>query len=496
MIRRAIKHLAIAAVVTGLAVIAAITLWAQHQYQTPIRVLYSRFMAVQLPWYEPRYPSIQPLFTLAHVLMTDDPLATFEKTPLAAIVETPEFEFAPGNTQPRASTRVVATPEGLILAVEQASPGDVIELAPGLYDIPQRIIGVRTPGRADARIVVRGAPGARPRLLFGSVDRGYVEGFQVTGPYWTFENLELEGVCADHVVCEHAFHVVGAGKHVELRDLIVRNFNAPVKVNLDLATREIPDDGLIEGSYFHNDAPRKSPGPVNMLDLVAASRWVVRGNVYADFGQVAGKQISYGPYMKGAGSDGLMERNLVICSLTQKGGTRIGISLGGGGSGDSGDICADNACAFEHKRGIIRNNVVMNCSDVGIYLNDSPNAFVAHNSILNTAGIDVRFPGATATLINNVIDGRIRGRDGGSYLADGNVTSTWRAAFLLPLSDRLYRNPFRGDLTPVGSLPLGVASAKSGDDICGRRRPDAEPSPVGAVLPESATDCARRLLAR
>ena len=44
------------------------------------------------------------------------------------------------------------------------------------------------------------------------------------------------------------------------------------------------------------------------------------------------------------------------------------LSFGGGGTGEQfmeeGDI-------YEHSQGIVRNNIVMNCSDAGLYLNKS-----------------------------------------------------------------------------------------------------------------------------
>jgi hypothetical protein len=65
----------------------------------------------------------------------------------------------------------------------------------------------------------------------------------------------------------------------------------------------------------------------------------------------------------------------------------------------------------------------MNCTtDVGIYLNRSANTLIHNNLIYNTTGIDVRFPTSSATIYNNIIDGRIKDRDGGSHKETNNIT--------------------------------------------------------------------------
>lgn len=483
-------RLTLAGLVVGLLAGLGGAWWAQQRFQAPARVVFGRLLDKQLWWYEPRYPSLGPLFSLARWVAADDPALVFrEAADAGAPLDFLDMPIGPAGprrdtgAEPVNPTQVVATAQALLDAIAAAQAGDVIEILPGHYVIPRPYFDAKASGTLEQPIVVRARRPGTVRLDFGASDLGFIQGFLLQGPHWTVENLELRGVCSDDMACEHAFHVVGNAHHIIIRNNVVRNFNAPVKVNLDFNTRAIPDDGLIEHNLFANDRPRATTNPVNMLDLVAASNWRVRANVYADFARSVGDGVSYGPYMKGAGHGGVIENNLIVCSLRHSGGTRIGLSLGGGGSGSDGTICADNACAFEHRHAIIRNNLVMNCSDVGLYLNNSPDALIANNSFIATRGIDVRFARSTARLVNNVIDGRILSRDGGSFVSETDLTAGWRAGLLHAVSADVYSDPRHGvfGVRDADRLVGGTRLPDPGRDFCGRPREPASPG-LGAVM--------------
>src|SRR3546814_1462175 len=83
---------------------------------------------------------------------------------------------------------------------------------------------------------------------------------------------------------------------------------------------------------------------------------------------------------------------------------RIGFSFGGGGTAQR--FCRNNSCTNEHYDGVARSNVIMDCpNDVGIYLNKSKGTLIHNNALINTRGIDVRFAGTSALIVNTVIDG-------------------------------------------------------------------------------------------
>jgi MYXO-CTERM domain-containing protein len=182
---------------------------------------------------------------------------------------------------------------------------------------------------------------------------------------------------------------------------------------------EWPDDVLVAGNRIHDTRPRQTANPVTKIDVVGGRRWRVEANRVADFEKAGGDGVSYGAFLKGNSRDGVFARNLVVCADTHTGGARVGLSLGGGGSSPDG-ICEDGTCSPEHQGGTLVNNLVMRCSDVGVYLNEASDTRVLANTLYATAGIDVRFPASTATLEGNLLDGRVRERDGGTAVLGTN----------------------------------------------------------------------------
>ena len=84
-------------------------------------------------------------------------------------------------------TVAVSTVEELLFAIREARPGDRIELADGTYKIKRKGLSVRNAGTAEAPIVVRAAHLGAAKIEFEAI-----EGFMISGPYWTFENLDID----------------------------------------------------------------------------------------------------------------------------------------------------------------------------------------------------------------------------------------------------------------------------------------------------------------
>ena len=104
------------------------------------------------------------------------------------------------------------------------------------------------------------------------------------------------------------------------------------------------------------------------------------------------------------------------------------MSFGGGGTG--AQFCADRRCLMEQQNGVMRGNLIASCSDDGIYLNRAAASTISHNTLIDTAGIAVRFPTSSATIEGNLVDGQIRSRDGGQMHAIDNLdTQTARLFF-------------------------------------------------------------------
>jgi hypothetical protein len=359
-------------------------------------------------------------------------------------------------------TVAVATADQLARALAGARAGQTILLGPGRYRVNANL---RT-GAAGTRarpITVRSDTPEQTVVEFTAI-----EGFIVDQPYWTFENLHIRGVCEGDGYCEHAFHVVGNAHHTRIRNNLIEDFNAHLKVN-GLGD-SFPDDGLVERNTITNTRARETHVPVTPIDLVAASRWVVADNLISNFVKADGDRISYGVFMKGAGDGGRIERNLVVCTPGDVSvpGQRVGISFGGGGTGKP--YCRDLACEAEHTGGVVANNIVAHCNDFGIDVNRAARTLVAHNTLVNTAGIDVRNAPASARIHGNLLEGRIRQRNHGELRAENNDAVALRDYTAAP--DAL-------DLTPTKPLDTIPSVALVPLDFCGRSRGDA--TPTGAL---------------
>ena len=358
--------------------------------------------------------------------------------------------------------RPVATVEEARRALAAAAPGDVITFLPGSYAVKGKLFASRA-GSAEAPIVVRAALPGTVRIAFDSA-----EGFVVSAPYWRFENLGIRGACGYDDNCQHAFHVVGNAHHFVARNNTLADFNAHFKINGEKGA--FPDHGLIESNTLSNTGARRTARPVTPIDLVGASDWTVRANIIRDFVKGSGDRISYGAYAKGGAQRTVFERNVVLCEekLLGERGQRIGLSFGGGGTGKR--YCRDRQCITEHDAGIMRANLVAGCSDVGMYLNSAAGTRIVDNTLLDTAGVQVRFPTSSATFEGNLVDGPIRSDAGGVVrLGENLVTPIWQLYLGRHPQRALFVDSARVDLRWREGPPRRQAG-EPGSDLCGQQR--------------------------
>jgi len=377
---------------------------------------------------------------------------------------------------------IVTDATELRAAVDNASPGDVILLQAGAYPITSTL-NCDTSGTVADPIVVRAET-----LGDATITADTVIAFKVSAPYWTFENLDIQGICTDHSSCEHAFQIVGAADHTTIRGSRLHDWNAQIKANGEDpgGGRVWPDDVLIEHSELYSSTGRQTANPVTPIDVVGGQRWIVRGNFIHDFHKDGGNTISYAAFLKGHGADGLFERNLVACEYLHTGGVRLGLSLGGGGSSPD-YICEQGDCSIEHLRGILRNNVIARCpTDVCMYLNEAVDTKVYNNTMYDCTGVDARFGVTTADVRNNVLSGSIRERDGASVTQSSNLTgmsaSDWTDWFT---------DPANLDFTLVDGYAVvdaGENLADVTDDFCENARDDGF-NDIGAVEYDGDVAC-------
>ena len=136
----------------------------------------------------------------------------------------------------------------------------------------------------------------------------------------------------------------------------------------------------------------------------------------------------------------------------------------------------------DHSGGLIRNNFIYRsgAGDSAIYVADSPNTQVLHNSIFISGTyanpIEYRFPHTTGVVIaNNVLDGGVQARDGAAGLVSGNHTIATAALFVNAAVGDLHLKPTATALLNRIVTPLANAAV----DWNGHARP-AGGTDVGA----------------
>lgn len=354
-----------------------------------------------------------------------------------------------------ATARVVGTPQQLREAMFEANPGEAIELLPGTYRFDRHLV-TRKPGTSDQPIIVSGRDPAKVIIEFDTE-----EGFLVNQPHWVFQNLTIKGVCRTDGNCEHAFHVVGKARGTMIRNNLIEEFNAHIKING--VGDDWPDGGVLEYNTLTNNRPRATSRPVTLIDLVGANQWIIADNVVSNFVKHGGDRVSYGIFLKGAGRNGRIERNMVLCTAKEisQPGVRVGLSFGGGGTNP--DFCRDKACKAEFVSGLAANNIVAHCNDFGIDVFRSGIVTIAHNTLINTAGIDVRGLPAAAHIYGNFVEGMIRTRNGGKAKVEMNELASLAEVFegVDQVNLRWRNQPGK-----IPSLPLVP------DDFCKQARPD------------------------
>jgi len=354
-------------------------------------------------------------------------------------------------------------------AMQSAKPGQTIVLNPGRYRITEPL-STGAAGQQDLPITVRARQVGQVRLESTAADV-----FKIAHGFWVFENLQIRGICPIQGDCKHAFLVQGGARSTVIRNNLMEDFNTHLQVNGD--EDEWPDDGLLQFNTFSNSRARDTDAVVAPINIIGASKWRLLDNHISHFVKRGGSQSSFGMLVRGASHGTRIERNLLICTpqqITQPG-IRTGISFGGSASAPR--FCRDQQCEFEQRAAVAANNVLAHCNDFGIDVNRSASMLIAHNTLINTAGIDIRGSKANATVYGNLLDGRIRERDGAQAKASMNevldLGRTLEDADALRLSWRL-------NVEAIPSLPVVK------DDFCGTARNNA--TQVGA-LAEQVSPC-------
>ncbi|TLS50664.1 hypothetical protein FE782_18335 [Paenibacillus antri] len=238
------------------------------------------------------------------------------------------------------------------------------------------------------------------------------------------------------------------------------------------------DYGLIENSVLGYTTGGKR-SVVEAVDIIAARGWVVRGNTVHNAFHPSSGSVAYAMFAKGGSIDTVFENNLIK-------GSDIAISFGGGLTGSQ--FFRNGVLGVEHYGGMIRNNVIHNTEDAGIYLAKAENFKVLNNTLINIApgvsvgGIESRWAGSNGEIRNNVADKALKKRDSGNYTESNNVVTATSAWYVNPSAGNYALNPSTA-ATAINtgmSLPTLVPT-----DMLGVARPIGAGYDLGAL--ESGT---------
>jgi hypothetical protein len=320
--------------------------------------------------------------------------------------------------RPPEATRTVSvsTVAELYRAVEEARAGDTILLADGRYAL-QRSLEISTPGvtlrsqRGNPDRVIlhgRGMEGDHVGVAVG-VGAANVTIADVTIGWVGFHAVQVRG---ERAASQFTLH------NAKLKDTGQQLLKGSVADNGMVAA-----DGLVACSEFAYTTTAPSDY-TNGVDILGTRAWIIRDNRFFRIRGPLTRGWAAGPAIlawQGA-EDTIIERNLVVDSSR-------GIALG--------LVARHRGREYDHLRGIVRNNVVLNLypwGDEGIEANGAADARIEHNTVLVEGqvpwSISTRFASASARIRNNLSNRRIILRDGARATEAGNVVTATRRWFV------------------------------------------------------------------
>lgn len=367
---------------------------------------------------------------------------------------------------------VVSTEAQLQAAVRTLTSNTTIVLQPGTYQLtaPLYVAGPLT------NVSIRGASNNRNDVIIAG------QGMRPSGgsavPYGIWTGYGVDGITIANLTIRDVYYHAIILNSFTAKPLIynVRLVDAGsqfIKGNPDPAGNGV-NDGRLEYSVieYTSQAPDYY---TNGIDIHGGWNWRIRYNVFrnivAPSGQLAGPAVLMWNRSGNTITDGNWFFN---CAR--------GVSYG----------LLDRASSFDHAGGVIRNNVFHRTwqqrGDVAIHVADSPDTQIVNNTIFlggtYATPIEYRFPGsARIAIVNNVLDGMIRARDGAT--ASSLLTNVMFAP-----SD-LFVDAVGGDLhlrsTAATAIDKGSTIAGVTTDIDGQSRPVGPAYDIGADEVPSST---------
>jgi Right handed beta helix region len=350
----------------------------------------------------------------------------------------------------------VSTEAQLQTAMKNLQPGMTILIANGTYNLSNTLHVNNV-----ANVTIRGASSCDDVVLIG---KGMANSNSGSVPHGIWTNSS-DTVIAHLTIRDVYYHPIilnPGAQRPRIYNVRLKNGGQQlIKGNPTSPTQGV-DDGIVEYSIMEFDTTSRDYY-TNGVDIITGHNWIIRDNLFrnirAPVGQLAGPAV----LMWGGSSNTIVERNLFL-------NTQRGIAFG-----------LQERAPNDHSGGIIRNNIFFRkpgeTGDTGIYVADSPNTKVLHNTIILSGtypnAIEYRFPDTSGVEIRfNLTDARIVSRDG----ARGNVANN-----IMSAATGMFDDPANNDLHLRSTATLAIDAAPAHpdvtDDYDGQRRPTAGAAP-------------------
>jgi hypothetical protein len=366
-----------------------------------------------------------------------------------------------------ANIATVSTTKQLTTAINVSQPGDVIELADGVYQI-NTVNGIVISDKSG--LTIRSQSGNRDAVILQGkgIDNSSTQFiFKLyRSPFFTLCDLTMKYVYWHHIQINSGSH------HFTLRNLVMLDAGeGPVKITSPGGMGPFSDYGLIENSWlgFTSYGTRDV---VEGIDIIASVGTVVRN---CEFYRIKLKDnphdVGWGVFAKCNAQDTVIENNYFEDN-------DIAISFGNGGC--PSDYARYGDATYQHRRGIIRNNIVNRTKDNAIYINSAKDFKIYNNTLWSTYNdggnsIDIRF-NSNGKIFNNITNQGYRLRNGGTATVGNNI---WKA------KSSIFRDQPNGNFhlapTAIEAIDQGVDSlADVSYDMDWQSRPKGSKIDIGA----------------
>ncbi len=186
-----------------------------------------------------------------------------------------------------------------------------------------------------------------------------------------------------------------------------------IKGSFSQSSVSYSDDCIVEDCFFEFTGNEAFQYYTGGIDVHRGKNWIVRNNTFRNIQRISGALTEGAIHFWSASEGTLVEGNIIInCDR--------GIMLG-----------FDNS---PHYNGVVKNNFVQTSRDVGIYICTSQNTKVYNNTVFSYPGysnsIEYRFSTMGTMIINNLTNGAISSRDGGTATLENNISSADRTWFV------------------------------------------------------------------